>query len=66
MNPVEIPLKKRSIVGAYNPYRYIKSDICKKLGKKRSEPFAASDGGSIYVFSGDDVFILTAAGQNNT
>lgn len=66
MTPVEIPLKKRSLCGAYNPYRYIKHEFCKKFGKNPGDTFAASDGGLIYVFSGDDVFILDVARQNNT
>lgn len=66
MTHVEIPVKKRSLRGAYNPSRFVYYKLCKKLGKKRRDTFAASDGGAIYVFSGDDVFILDAARQNNT
>lgn len=66
MTHVEIPVRKRSLRGAYNPSRFVYYKLCKKLGKKRRDTFAAVDCGAIYVFSGDDVFILTAAGQNNT
>ena len=66
MNVTEMAVKKRPLAGAYNPYRYIRFSLCKKLGKKRRETFAAVDGGVIYIFSDDEVFILDAAAQNNT
>lgn len=58
MSPIEIPVKKSSLRGAYNPSRFVYYKLCKKLGKKRRDTFAASDGGAIYVFSGDVVFVL--------
>ena len=66
MSPVEIPVKKSSLRGAYNPSRFVYYKLCKKLGKTHRDTFAASDGGAIYVFSGDEVFILDTSGQSNT
>ena len=63
MDVAIIPVRVRSLRGAYNHYRFIRRDYSRKIGKRRRDTFAVSDGGVIYVFSGDKVFILDAAGQ---
>ena len=49
--------KRRSLRGAYNPYRYIMRDTIRKTNIRPTDVLSVVWCGKLYVFRGDCVYI---------